>query len=109
MIIQVLLEGLLLGVLLILVCAFGIRKGAVGMVHLYGPAVQTRCIELGLTTQESIRRNSRLFKPVLHSGLSRLHSRLRLCHKRHTRICRRVLADARHSVGDECDGSLPRR
>ncbi len=62
MIIQVLLEGLLLGVLLILVCAFGIRKGAVGMVHLYGPAVQTRCIELGLTTQESIRHNSRLFK-----------------------------------------------
>ena len=62
MIIQVLLEGLLLGVLLILVCAFGIRKGAVGMVHLYSPAVQTRCIELGLTMQESIRRNSRLFK-----------------------------------------------
>ena len=31
---QVLLEGLGLGVLLVLVCAVGIRKGAVGMLHL---------------------------------------------------------------------------
>ena len=35
MIIQTILEGLGLGVLLILVCAIGIRKGAVGMVHLF--------------------------------------------------------------------------
>ena len=34
MILQVILEGIGLGVLLILVCAIGIRKGAVGMVHL---------------------------------------------------------------------------
>ena len=39
MLLQVILEGLGLGVLLVLVCAVGIRKGAVGMVHLYGPAV----------------------------------------------------------------------
>ena len=32
MILQVILEGIGLGVLLILVCAIGIRKGAVGMV-----------------------------------------------------------------------------
>lgn len=31
MILQTLLEGFGLGVLLVLVCAFGIRKGAVGM------------------------------------------------------------------------------
>ena len=37
MIVQVILEGLGLGILLILVCAVGIRKGAVGMVHLYSP------------------------------------------------------------------------
>ena len=37
---KIVLEGLGLGVLLILVCAIGIRKGAVGMVHLYSPAVQ---------------------------------------------------------------------
>ena len=32
---QTILEGLGLGALLILICAVGIRKGAVGMVHLY--------------------------------------------------------------------------
>ena len=35
MLLQVILEGIGLGVLLILVCAIGIRKGAVDMVHLY--------------------------------------------------------------------------
>ena len=34
MLLQVILEGIGLGVLLISVCAIGIRKGAVGMVHL---------------------------------------------------------------------------
>ena len=33
------LEGLGLGVLLVLIRAAGIRKGAVGMVYLYSPAV----------------------------------------------------------------------
>ena len=33
------LEGLGLGVLLVLICVAGIRKGTVGMVHLYSPAV----------------------------------------------------------------------
>ena len=43
MVLQTILEGLGLGALLILVCVAGIRKGAVGMVHLYSPAVQRRC------------------------------------------------------------------
>lgn len=62
MILKVILEGLGLGILLILVCAFGIRKGAVGMVHLYSPQVQERCVEMGLTTHERIKRNKLLFK-----------------------------------------------
>ncbi len=62
MIAQVILEGLGLGVLLVLVCAFGIRKGAVGMVHLYSAAVQERCVAQGLTTHERIKRNAILFK-----------------------------------------------
>ena len=37
MLLQVILEGLGLGALLVLVCAAGIRKGAVGMVHLFTP------------------------------------------------------------------------
>ena len=54
MILQVILEGTGLGVLLILVCTIGIRKGAVGMVHLYSPEVQGRCVKLGLTTHKKI-------------------------------------------------------
>ncbi len=41
MVLQTILEGLGLGALLLLVCAVGICKGAVGMVHLYSPAVLT--------------------------------------------------------------------
>ncbi len=68
MLLQVILEGLGLGVLLVLVCAVGIRKGAVGMVHLYSPAVQQRCVKLGLTTREKIRRNALIFKAVCIPG-----------------------------------------
>ena len=67
MILQTILEGLGLGILLVLVCAVGIRKGAVGMVHLYSPAVQQRCVKLGLTTHEKIKRNS---LPVSYTHLS---------------------------------------
>ena len=66
--VKCLLEGLGLGVLLVLVCAVGIRKGAVGMVHLYSPAVQERCVRLGLTTQEKIRRNALRFKAICVPG-----------------------------------------
>lgn len=68
MLLQVILEGLGLGILLVLVCAVGIRKGAVGMVHLYSPAVQQRCVKLGLTTHEKIKRNSLIFKAVCIPG-----------------------------------------
>lgn len=66
--IRIMLEGLGLGLLLVLVCAFGIRKGAVGMVHLYDSAVQARCVELGLTSADRIRRNSAVFKAVCVPG-----------------------------------------
>ena len=45
MILNVILEGLGLGILLILVCAVGIHNGAVGMVHLYSEEVQNRCVD----------------------------------------------------------------
>ena len=64
MMLQVILEGIGLGVLLILVCAIGIRKGAVGMAHLYSPEVQERCVKLGLTTHAKIKRNALIFKAV---------------------------------------------
>ena len=68
LILKVALEGLGLGALLILVCAVGIRKGAVGMVHLYSRDVQERCVELGLTTHETIRKNSLRFKCICMPG-----------------------------------------
>lgn len=62
MIFRVILEGLGLGILLVWVCAFNIRNGAVGMVHLYHEDVQARCVQLGLTTREKIKQNSIRFK-----------------------------------------------
>lgn len=68
LIIKTVLEGLGLGALLVLVCAFGIRKGAVGMVHLYDADVQDRCVALGLTTRDKIRRNALLLKTTCIFG-----------------------------------------
>lgn len=68
MILQVILEGIGLGVLLILVCTIGIRNGAVGMVHLYSPEVQERCVTQGLTTHAKIKRNALIFKAVCVPG-----------------------------------------
>lgn len=64
MLLQTFLEGLGLGALLVLICAVGLRRGAVGMVHLYDPKVQERCVALGLTTKEQIRRRSLCFKAI---------------------------------------------
>ena len=68
LILKTVLEGLGLGALLFLVCAVGIRKGAVGMVHLYSQEVQDRCVKLGLTTHERIKRNALLFKLICLPG-----------------------------------------
>ena len=48
MLLQVILEGLGLGALLVLVCAAGIRKGAVGMVHLYPMGQPFASVQPGL-------------------------------------------------------------
>ena len=64
MVLQVILEGLGLGALLVLVCAINIRGGAVNMVHLYHEDVQERCVQMGLTTKEKIKRNSLKLKLI---------------------------------------------
>ena len=46
MLLQVILEGLGLEVLLVLICAVGIRKGAVGMVVLYSLGVEEGWVKL---------------------------------------------------------------
>ncbi len=62
MIAKIIIEGILLGALLVLVCAVGIRNGAVNMVFLYHQDVQDRCVKNGLITKERIRQNMRIFK-----------------------------------------------
>ena len=59
---RIIIEGVLLGALLVLFCAIGIRKGAMNMVFLYHADVQERSIQNGFITRERIKRNRRLFK-----------------------------------------------
>ena len=103
MLLQVILEGLGLGALLVLVCAVGICKGAVGMVHLYSPAVQQRCVKLGLTTREKIKRNA-LIQSGMHSRLHRLCAGLCLWDKRCKGLCSGFLAVTRYLVRYESHG-----
>ena len=65
---KLILEGLGLGFLLYLICAIGIRNGAVGMVHLYDQTVQERVVALGLTTAEQIRKRSIWFRSLCLPG-----------------------------------------
>ena len=67
-ILKVLIEGIGLGFLLYLMCAIGIRNGAIGMVHLYSNEVQQRVIENGLTTAEEIKRRGKFFKCLCIPG-----------------------------------------
>ena len=70
-IVKVIIEGLGLGAFLYIVCAVGIRNGAVGIVHLYGDSVQKRAVELGLTPYPKYARWFTLFLgavPVLLIG-----------------------------------------
>ncbi len=64
MVIKIIIEGILLGALLVLVCAIGIRNGAVNMVFLYHQDVQDRSVKNGLITQEKIKQNRTLFKSL---------------------------------------------
>lgn len=66
--VKLILEGLGLGLVLYLVCAVGIRKGAVGMIHLYDQKVQDRAVQLGMTTKEKIKKRSLRFKLLCIPG-----------------------------------------
>lgn len=65
---KLILEGLGLGSLLYLICAIGIRNGAIGMVHLYDQKVQERVVQLGLTTAEEVRKRSVRFRSLCLPG-----------------------------------------
>ena len=65
---ELIAEGCGLGFLLYLICAIGIRNGAVGMVHLYDQKVQERVVKLGMTTAEEIRKRSVRFRSLCLPG-----------------------------------------
>ncbi len=108
LILKTILEGLGLGALLILVCVAGIRKGAVGMVYLYSPEVQARCVEPGLTSPGRIKRNALFFKQLCIPGYICLCACLHLRSKRCKRLPFRILAVARDSVHHEFDRPFSR-
>ena len=56
----IVLEGIVMCFVLLIVCVVGIANGPVGLVTFYEPEVQERVIELGLTTRETINRNTTL-------------------------------------------------
>ena len=101
MLLQVILEGLGLGALLVLVCAVGICKGAVGMVHLYSPAVR----EAGTYNTRENQAKFSDFQSRLHSRLYQLCAGLCLWDKWCERLCGGLLAAARHLVRYESHGS----
>ncbi len=53
----IILEGLVMCLFLLLFCVIGIANGPVGLVVLYEQDVQTRVVELGLTTKEKIKKS----------------------------------------------------
>ena len=66
----VLIEGMVMCFVLLLICVVGIANGPVGLVVFYEDDVKKRVVELGLITEERIKRNSlivkiALFTPVL--------------------------------------------
>lgn len=54
----VLFEGLAMSFWLLLVCVVGISNGAVGLVCLYEKDVRDRAVELGLITEERMKKNA---------------------------------------------------
>lgn len=51
------MEGIVMCFILLIYCAIGIANGPVGLVVLYEDDVQSRVVELGLTTKERIKKS----------------------------------------------------
>lgn len=64
MVIRLIIEGLILGLLLVLECAVFIRNGAHNLAKMYHKDVQDKCVEMGLITHEQIIKNMKLFRNI---------------------------------------------
>lgn len=64
MVIGLIIEGLILGLILVLECAVFIRNGAHNLAKMYHKDVQDKCVEMGLITHEQIIKNMKLFRNI---------------------------------------------
>lgn len=65
----VLIEGIVMCFILLIICVVGIANGPVGLVVFYEDDVKKRVIELGLITEEKIKRNSLIVKIALFAPI----------------------------------------
>ena len=64
------MEGILISFILLITCVIGIsQRGPVGMVYFYEKEVQERCIELGLTDRETIKRDMRIVGALINLSI----------------------------------------
>ncbi|MBQ7784195.1 MAG: hypothetical protein IJ368_09515 [Oscillospiraceae bacterium] len=65
----VLIEGIVMCFILMIICVIGIANGPVGLVVFYEDDVKKRVVELGLITEEKIKRNSLIVKIALFAPI----------------------------------------
>lgn len=65
----VLIEGIVMCFILLIICVVGIANGPVGLVVFYEDDVKKRVIELGLITEEKLKRNSLIVKIALFAPI----------------------------------------
>ena len=55
------IEGIILSFTLLMICTLSIKNGPVGGAHYYEKDLQDRVVEMGLITEEEIKRNNTLY------------------------------------------------
>ena len=65
----VLIESIVMCFILLIICVIGIANGPVGLVVFYEDDVKKRVIELGLITEEKLKRNSLIVKIALFAPI----------------------------------------
>ena len=65
----VVIEGILMCFILLIICVIGIANGPVEMVVFYEDDVKKRVVELGLITEDRIKRNSLIVKIALFAPI----------------------------------------
>ena len=108
MILQVILEGIGLGVLLVIVCAIGIRKGAVRNGASLQPGSSEQVRNAGAYNTRKNKAERFAFQSGMRSRIYCLCAGVRLCGERCTGFSCGLLAVACYFIGDEPYGPFSR-